>query len=62
MYKWLVSHICVAERGARIYLAKKLTLKLLFLRPCNDTLLVISFLMKRMHSNETLKCNNLSEE
>ena len=57
-----VSHICLVEVGLRIYLAKMLALKLLFLGPYNDSLLVITHLMMRMHSNETLKCNNSSEE
>ena len=57
-----VIHICLVEVGPWIYMAQKLTLKLLFLGPYNDILLVISLLMKTMHSNETLKCNNLSEE
>lgn len=66
-YVKMPRHICLAEVGARISLAKKLTLKLWFLRPCNDSLLVISLLMKKKkkkkpHSDEPLKRNNLSEE
>lgn len=64
-YVKMPRHICLVEVGARISLAKKLTLKLWFLRPCNDSLLVISLLMKKKkktHSDEPLKRNNLSEE
>lgn len=44
-YVKMPRHICLVEVGARISLAKKL--KLWFLRPCNDSLLVISLLMKK---------------
>ena len=53
-----VSHKCLLEVGLRIYL----TLKLLFLGPYGDILLVITRLSKRMCSNETLKDNNSSGE
>lgn len=57
-----VSHKCLLEVGLRIYLTKKLALKLLFLGPYSDILRVIKCLSKRMCSNETLKDNNSSEE
>ena len=56
-----VCHKCLLEVGLRIYLTKKLALKLLFLGPYSDILLVITRLSKRMCSNETLKDHNSSE-
>lgn len=50
----------VAQVGAQIYVAKMT--EALFLGPCDDVLLVLSLLMKRLHANETLKFNSLSEE